>query len=191
MVKHPFWFNEFKEYINLRNVGILDEEIKEMVESENVFSCSSPDRAKAQYGVLKRRINIIGNDYLILFPKLDVNSQQLLNIISIIKNERIFREFMEEVYAQTLITGQNNITQLDYRSYWQEKQATVPEVARWTEGTIKRLSSAFRNYLLMGRLIRQTDKGDEVVRPLIDLYLSDMLKLNNELDIIYILTGGD
>lgn len=191
MVKHPFWFNEFKEYIDLKNAGVLDEEIKGMVENENVFSCSSPNRAKMQYGVLKRRVNEMKVEYLILFPKLDVTNQQLLNIISIIKNERIFREFMMEVYAQKLIIGQFDISQSDYRSYWQEKQAIVPEVAKWTELTIKRLSSTFRNYLLMGQLIRQTANGDEVVRPLIDSYLKEMLKLNNDLDIIYALTGGD
>lgn len=191
MVKHPFWFNEFKEYINLKNAGVSDEEIKEMVENENIFSCSSPGRAKMQYGVLKRRVNKLKDEYLMLFPKLDVTNQQLLNIISIIKNERIFREFMEEVYAQKLITGQLDISQSDYRGYWKEKQAIIPEVAKWTEITIKRLSSAFRNYLLMAQLIRQTENGDEVIRPLIDLYLKDMLKLNNELDIIYALTGGD
>lgn len=190
MVKHPFWFNEFKAYIDLKNKGFSDKEIKEMVEKENVFSCSSPDRAKMQYGVLNRRVNQLGDEYLTLYPRLDVTNQQLLNVISIIKNERIFRDFMEEVYAQKLITGQTDLSQLDYRSYWQEKQATVQEVAKWKEITIKRLSSTFRNYLLMAQLIRQTEKGDEVVGPLIDPYLSDMFKLKNERDIIYIFGGG-
>lgn len=191
MVKHPFWFNEFKAYINLKNAGVLDEEIKKMVENDNFFSCSSPARAKMQYGVLKRRVNKLEDEYLLLFPKLDVTNQQLLNIISIIKNERVFRDFMVEVYAQKLIMGQRDISQLDYRGYWQEKQATILEVGKWTEGTIKRLSSTFRNYLLMGQLIRQTEERDEVMRPLIDFYLMDMLKLNNEFDIIYALTGGE
>ncbi|MCB5955579.1 DUF1819 family protein [Enterococcus sp. CWB-B31] len=191
MASHSTWFNEFREYIHLRNSGADDDDIRDMVEQENIFNASSIARGKRMYGVLKRRVNILGEEILPLFFYLDVFNQQVVNVVAIMLEQRIFQEFMIEVYAEKLLTGQLDLNQKDYREFWQKKMASTEKTNKWTEQTIKRLSRSFRQVLIDSQFIKENGNKDIIVRPVVDFRLQDWFTYSKLNMILFAVTGGN
>lgn len=183
MVSHAFWLNEFSQYIDLVNDGISKEEIKNKGLEDNYFKQSSKVRAKRMIGVLDRRVESLDEDYWELYPKLDVNSQKVVNLIAIMNNNQLFKEFMYEIYRDELIVGDAKLYDYEVESFFNQKVQESEQIAKWTDVTIKRLTGVFKTFNREAGLLKDQGKYDDVIRPVIDYRLEDLLvaKKNNEM----------
>lgn len=78
MVKFPYWFIEFKKMISMLNEGMTFDEIKTKNLEYNIFSATSKDRAEMTYNTVSKRVKTLSEEYIKLFPDLDVTNQKLL-----------------------------------------------------------------------------------------------------------------
>lgn len=191
LVSERFWFYEMKQYIEMLNEGKTDKEIKQLSEEMNVFGAISGSRAKEIYNASRRRMSVLGEEMQALFPKLDVNNQKIITLISTFLLNDLIIEFMIEVYQINNQKGVMQLSTTDYKTFFSEKQRTNPIVAKWKQYTYNRLGTTYRNYLLESGLIRQKDNVDQITPKVLDPRVKNWLRKINRLDIIIAITGGN
>lgn len=190
LVSKRFWFSEFKLYVQLRLEGYSDSDIREKNEQENIFLAASNSRQIEIYQSVKRRINTLDETGLQLFNQVDIDNQKLLNLITILLLDDLFVEFMSEVYAESLRRGSMELTPIEYRSFFTEKQRASAAVLQWKEYTIKRLISAYQTYLLETGLLRSEESSYKITPILLDKRIIQWLVEKNRKDIVLALGGN-
>lgn len=190
LVSRRFWFSEFKLYVELRQNGYTDQEIKKKSDQDNIFLAVSTNRQKRTFQYIKRNVAVLQESGLALFSELDIDNQKLLNLITILMEDVLFNEFMFEVFGPKLKNGIKRLDQIDYRVFFTEKQRESDELKKLKEYTLKRLASAYRTHLVeAGLLIAQKDY-DEITPKLLDRRIVQWLVEQNRKEIVLSLGGS-
>ena len=190
LVSQGFWFYEIKQYIELLNEGKTEDEIKKLSEDSNIFGAVSVNRAKETFNGARRRVNTLDDEMYVLFPKLNIDNQKIVALISILFLNDLFLEFMLEVFQEQLHRGVLQLLTTDFRSFFSEKQRTNETVAKWESYTYNRLASVYKNYLLESGLIRENGSVDIITPKMLDNRVLQWLRSRNRLDIAKAITGG-
>ncbi len=189
LVAESCWFIEFKEYLKLKNNGLSDTEIRKEAVQNNCFGAPNEYRAKRIYGYIKRRADTLDNKAVSLFFSSDLSTQKLMNFICILRNSRIFFEFVNEVYREKIILGAETIEPSDINIFFKNKATQNEEVAEWKEPTLKRLRGSFFTILKDSDLLIDRDNKKIIKVPITDTLLEKYLEANGESDIIKAITG--
>jgi len=189
MVSHSFWFTEFQEYIELLNEGLIEDEIRTKAIDENYFKQRTVARTKDVLLILNRRLETLDMDYFTLLPKLDLNNQRLVNLISIMNMDQLFFEFMYEIYRGELILGDAQLHEYEIEAFFNRKRVESVQVAGWTDETVERLTSTFKSFAREAGLLIDQNEYDSVRRPMVDLRLEDLLRKKNANQNLAVLLG--
>ena len=128
-VSKGFWFQEFKKYIYELGKGKTESQIKKEQEENNIFMAPSPSYGKKMINEMARRVNALPKDIIELFPKLNVSDQKLVNLLGIMLTDRLFFEFMYEVYREALLTGTKVFEDRAVRIFLKNKSEQSEKVA--------------------------------------------------------------
>ena len=77
-----------------------------------------------------------------LFVNSDLATQKIINLVAILRTDRLFFEFMFEVYREKNILGIPVIEESDVNIFFNNKEVQNDDIAEWTDGTKRRLRSA-------------------------------------------------
>jgi hypothetical protein len=191
MTKHLFWFSEFKTAVRLLNEDKNMEEIKTLSKTENLFNTKTAYRGKTGFNAIAARIDAVPNEFIILFANIDMESQKLIAVISVMAAESLFFDFMYEVYREKLIVGDRIMIMGDFAQFFRNKQVQSEKVAVWTDMTISRLGSAYRNVLLNSGLLKNLKRNEWAVeKPIINRHLTDVIK-ETKMDVFYSALTGE
>lgn len=188
-VKHQFWFNEFRQTVKLLNDGRSLEEIKTLVLEDNLYSTSSVARAKQTFATVTARINELDSSFYRVFTYADLQTQKMFALVAAMAYDTLLFEIVYELIRDKMILGSNEIAEKEFVRFIESKQSQDPRAASWTDETCKRLAGTYKSILFEAGLLN-SNKGDrKIVKPIIDIELSDWL--NNHGMEIYIkaLTG--
>ena len=191
LVSQSFWFVETKRIIKLIHDGKSDDEIKRMCIDENLFSTTKKYRAKRIYGYIKNRIKNLDKELIELFYTSDLITQKVINLIAILKSDRLFFEFMFEVYREKNILGIPVIEDADVNIFFKNKEIQSEDIAAWTDGTKRRLRSIYFNYLTDANLLTAVEKKKTITPPILDIALERYLEACGESAMIKAITGVD
>ena len=177
-VKFSFWFMEFRKEVQLLSSGKTFDDIKSLSEDENVFGASTPARAKMIYSTVTTRIKTLDKSFYQLFMESDVSTQKLFALAGTLAHDTLFFDFVYEVIREKLIIGNTTLTDADFSIFFKNKQEQHEEVAKLTEGTIKRLSKSYKTMLFEASLLDNKTKGKdrEIKRPILDPILKHWLE---------------
>ncbi|MBE6692621.1 MAG: DUF1819 family protein [Ruminococcaceae bacterium] len=189
IMSQSFWFVEFKKYLKLISEGYMPEQIKVMVIQENLFGSPNEYRAKRIFGYISTRAAHIDEKGIELFFSSDLATQKLLNLICIIRQDRLFFEFINEVYREKAIIGTNVLEASDASIFFRNKEVQSEAVAEWTDGTKKRVQSCYFNFLTDANLLTVVDKKKTITPPLLDIALERYLEASGETSIVKAITG--
>ena len=189
LISQSFWFIEFKKVLKLLENGKSEVEIRELCLQDNLFGAAKEYRAKRMYGYIWSRVKQLDETLLKLFADSDLQTQKLINLIAILRGDRLFFEFLFEVYREKHILGVPTIEETDLKVFFKNKELQSEEIANWTDGTKKRLSSAYMNFMTDANLITIVDKEKTITTPILDIALERYLDVNGELSIIKAITG--
>lgn len=189
LVSQSFWFVETKRIIKLIHDGKSDDEIKRMCIDENLFSTTKKYRAKRIYGYIKNRIKNLDKELIELFYTSDLITQKVINLIAILKSDRLFFEFMFEVYREKNILGIPVIEDADVNIFFKNKEIQSEDIAAWTDGTKRRLRSIYFNYLNDANFLTVVGKKKTITPPILDIALARYLEACGESVIIKAITG--
>ncbi len=182
LISQSFWFVEFKKIVILYKNGADYGEIKRRCTEENLFGAVSPERGRRMCGYLLRRLRAMDEKMIDIFVNADVSTRKLINLITIMKTDKLFFEFVYEVYRGKLIVGDTNIDLKDVNIFFAQKETQSDEPASWTEQTKKKLRSLFLNMLTEAGLVKWADDKKQkriVNRVFITMELENYLKATN------------
>lgn len=175
-VSKGFWFQEFKKYNNLLSEGLKDAEIKKIQEEENILLAPSADYGKKMINEVSKRTRALPKEITGMFTDLPVSDQKILNILGIMMTDRLFFEYMYEVYRGKIITGNLQFDNSDTRIFLRNKSEQSEKVANFTSQTKKRLAGAYRTYLKEANLIVEYNNSVTIKKPILDINLENEMK---------------
>ena len=182
LMAQAFWYVEFKKIVVLYKNGADYDEIKRQCIEENLFGAINPTREKRMCGYLLTRLRSMDDRLIDLFANADVSTQKLINLITIMNTNRLFFEFVYEVYRNKLIVGDTSIDLKDGNIFFAQKETQNDDLASWKESTKKKLRSLFLNILTEADLVRWADDKKQkriVNRVFITMELENYLKATN------------
>jgi len=189
LVSESFWFIEFKKIIKLRFGGCSWDEIKDLCLSKNLLGISKEYRAKRIYGYLKNRTDILDANMLEIFISADLATQKIIDLIAIAKQNKLFFEFLYEVYREKVLLGVTELTDSDINIFFKNKQAQSEDIELWTDVTLKRLRSSYMNFMTDAGLLTINRKQKIITPPIFDIVLERYLKDKGEIQMIKAVTG--
>lgn len=188
-VKLAFWFPEFRKEIGLLVDGKTQEEIKRLCLDKNAFGASTAARAKSIYLAVTARIHELDESVYPVFESMDLATQKLVNLTAIMAHDRLFFEFMYEVFKEKIFIGAGELSDSDYRIFFRNKQLQDEKVASWTDQTVTRLSRTYKQYLLESGLTENGITTRKILKPILDPIFEDWLNQHDMKAIVNVLTG--
>lgn len=189
LVSQSFWFVEMKKLIKLICDGLPEEEIKRICINENLFGAAKESRAIRIYGYLWNRVKCLDKNLVEVFTKSDLETQKLINLISVLKWDRLFFEFIFEVYREKSILGISHLDNSDVNIFFKNKETQSDVVASWTDRTKKKLGAIYLNFMVDANLLTIIDKEKTITTPIVDVNLERCLEENGCGAIMKAITG--
>lgn len=183
------WFLEFKKMVLLFHDGIDLEEIKRKCIEENLFGMPKEYRARRTYGYLLNRLNIMDEQLIDLFCSSDLATQKIINLVTVLKGDILFFEFVNEVYREKSIVGYTELSLEDANVFFSEKAAHDEGMSEWIETTFKRLRSSYFQFMVDANLLRKEKSKYYITPPILDIALERYLEYNGEGRLLKAITG--
>ncbi len=189
IISQSFWFNEFKQYLKLIYEKYDTEEIKALVIDNNLFGAPNERRARRIYGYISNRAACAEEPLQELFFSSDLETQKMINLICVIRRDKLFFEFLYEVYREKIIVGETCLSVSDANIFFNYKESQEDLIAGWTDATKRRLQSAYFNFMTESNLLRSDGKKYMITPHLLDIALERYLQAKGETAIIKAITG--
>lgn len=189
LMSQSFWFLEFKRAVRLRQEGLDYDEIKKKCVEENLFGAAKEYRALRMAGYIITRIKTMDDTLVELFCSSDLATQKLINLITILRTDRLFFEFVYEVYREKVILGMEFMEDTDVNVFFTRKETQSELIYRWKESTKKHLRSCYLNFMTDANLLTVIEKKKTISPPILDVALERYLKSVDEEVMVKALTG--
>jgi hypothetical protein len=169
-----FLFYELKQVIALKMQGLNESEIKEKVTADNLFQYKVKSSIKRSLPSLLRRVNVLDEDLCRMVLEQSFESGKIINLYSIMKTDRLFFEFMNEVIQEKFQSNNYLLEKKDLNLFITSKAEQNALVVAWTEQTIARLKQAYVKVLHDSGFFKDKKSG-ELCRPMMDEQLKQHL----------------
>jgi hypothetical protein len=105
----------------------------------------------------------------------DINTARIIHLISIMKSDLLFFEFMNLVFKKTLQLGKKNLEEADIKNFFDEKIAQSEEVANFSTSAIAKLKQTYVKFLIESEIVENA-QTKKILIPYIDYRIQDLLK---------------
>lgn len=185
----PLLFLETKKVSALLHEGFKEFEIKEKAIRENIFQVNTESRKREIASIVLTRLKVL-DDYLIgKIANGDVDSSKVIVLYAIMKTDRLFFEFMNEVFREKFLFKETSIADADFSIFFEHKQQQSEKVASWNEYTFYKLKQVYIRILFEAGFLKN-QKGDrEVQRPLLDAEVQEYIRERSDSVYMNILVG--
>lgn len=184
-----FWFQGFKKYNELLNKGFTDGEIKIKQNDENIFKAPSKSYGKRMVNEVSRRTKALPEEIRVLFSNLSISDQKILNILGLMLTDRLFFEFMYEVYREKIIVGNLVLDSSDIKVFLDDKSEQSTKVLNFTSQTKKRLAGAYRTYLREASLLIEDKELSKLRKPVLNIHLEEEMKKKDLVPFLRVFLG--
>lgn len=189
LMSQSSWFIEFRKIVSLIADGKTEEEIKTECLENNLLGAPKEYRAKRMYGYLINRSKMLDEELIRMFMEGDLETQKQINLIAILRGDRLFFEFVYEVYREKAILGQRELEDADISVFFRRKGNQSDIVENWNESTKKHLKSNYLTCLADAGLIRMEKKTGLITTPIVDDRLAAYLERCGDHAILIAITG--
>lgn len=148
--------------------------IKELVHSDNLLNVKSKSSEDKIFGFTYNRLDLISDRLKqVLIEGSDMDSRYV-NLISIMAYDRLFREFVFEVYYDHLLSG-DTLTDYDIMSFLQRKGREDETVASWKDSTLNKLRCRYSRILFSAGLVDKSVGIRNIRTPFVSRDTLDLL----------------
>lgn len=155
-----FLLYELKQVLKLKRQGLSDAEIKKKVIEDNVFEYQVTSSLKRIVPSVLRRANALDETMqeLVLNSPLEVG--KIINLYAIMKTDKLFFEFMNEVIREKLDANNYLLEKKDLNIFFTTKAEQNEKMSKWTELTVNKLKQVYMKLLYEAGLLRDKKSGD-------------------------------
>ena len=189
LMSQSFWFLEFKKAVKMRQEGMTYDDIKKKCVEENLFGAAKEYRALRMAGYIITRVRAMDDILVDLFCTSDLATQKLINLITILRTDRLFFEFVYEIYREKVILGVEIMEESDVNVFFTRKEAQSELIAGWKDSTKRHLRSCYLNFMTDANLLTVIDKKKMITPPILDIALERYLQSVGEEVLVKALAG--
>ena len=189
LMSQSFWFLEFKKVVKLRQEGMAFDDIKKKCVEENLFGAAREYRALRMAGYIINRVKAMDETLVDLFCNSDLATQKLINLVTILRTDRLFFEFVYEIYREKVILGVDTMEEADVNVFFTRKETQSELIAGWKDSTKRHLRSCYLNFMTDANLLTVMDKKKLITPPILDIALERYLQSIGEEVMVKALTG--
>lgn len=148
-----FLLYEFKIVAKLKREGFSDKDIRKMVLEENLFQYKFKSSITRRLTPLLQRVNILDNTLIDMLIDDPLGNGATINLYAIMKNDRLFFEFMNEVVKEKLQNTSEIIEKKDINIYFEHKAEQNETITKWSDATIQKLKQVIKKILSEAKVL--------------------------------------
>ena len=183
------WFLEFKKLVFLRHEGLEEKEIRRRCLEENLFGMPNEHRIQRSYGYLSRRVQRMDDELVEVFCNSDLPTQKIINLLTILMGDRLFFEFIYDVYREKIQLGFDCIEASDANTFFRNKAVESEELAAWRDSTFPKVRRCYLNFMTDANLLRKEKNKYIITPPVLDITLERYLQYNGGERYLKAITG--
>lgn len=168
-----FMLYEVKQVAILKQQGYSDKEIRSKVLEENIFQYEKLSSVKRAMPYILKRVDLLDDLLVQLLIEEPYEVGKVINLYAIMKFDRLFFEFMNEVVAEKLSNNDYSLDKVDMNVFFVAKMEQSEFMAGWSDTTVAKLKQVFKKILLNAGLLKDL-KSNELNR----LYIDDRVKIH-------------
>lgn len=185
----PFLFRETKKAAELINKGFKEFEIKEKAKKDNIFQVNTETRRSEIASIVLQRLKAIDDFLIEKIVNGDIETSKQVVIYSIMKTDRLFFEFMYEVFREKILLRDLTLQDKDFNLYFNGKKEQSERVASWDDYTFYKLKQVYIRILFEAGFIKGPKKDREIVKPILEEEVVQHLKEIGDIKYLNALMG--
>ncbi len=183
------WFLEFKKLVQLYYSGLTPDEVRTRCIEENIFGMQTERRVITTFQYLNRRYQFMDPTLTDIFCTSDLATQKIINLIAAVSGDRLFFEFLNEVYREKCILGFDALDATDMNAFFRNKSVESEELAAWKDTTISKVKNSFTSFMLDANLLQKDKRRYLLTPPILDIALERYLQYNGRESLLKAITG--
>ena len=184
-----FLFKEIKKAAELLYKGFKEFEIKDKAKKDNIFQVNTETRRSEIASTVLQRLAVIDDFLLEKFISANIETGKQIAIYSIMKTDRLFFEFMYEVFREKILLKDFTLQDKDFNIFFNRKKEQCKRVASWGDGTLNKLKQVYIRILFESGFIKGQKKDREIVKPIIEEEVVQHLKEIGDIKYLNALMG--
>ena len=185
-----YLYLELKKAASLYLQGFTIDNIRQKALDENIFSLNTENRIKEIASTVLERLEVLDEMLIDKLVNGNLETSKQIALYAILKTDKLFFEFMQEVYKNKYLIRDFIITDKDFAIFFQRKVEQSQRVAGWKDYTLYKLKQVYKRILTEAGFVKKNKRNVEIIKPLIEQELAD--HLNEKGDGIYLqaMLGG-
>ncbi|WP_455543210.1 DUF1819 family protein [Intestinibacter sp.] len=180
---------ELKITAKLLREGITPAEIRKKSYEENIYQARSENFKKTVTSIVLNRAKTLDEGLIEMMSEAGLEVGRQIAVYSVMKSDRLFFEFMREVFAEKIINKENKIYATDIDKFMNSKREQSEKINSWAKTTTNRLGNSYLGMLYEADFAKKQNDYAEIILPIIDYKLDEYLKNINEKIYLDIMTG--
>lgn len=187
----PFLYVELKKMARLKieNEDLTNKQLKDKAVEKNILQFNTESRNKAVASATLKRLDVLDDFLLDRLLNDSIDTSKQIALYSILKTDRLFFEFMDEVYKEKYEIGDPYLTDKDFNIFFQHKAEQNERVAGWADYTYYKLKQVFIRILFEAGFIKD-QKEREIKKPIIPKDVIAHLEDKGDKKYIQAMLGG-
>lgn len=185
----PYLYLELKKASQLKNQGLDEETIRNKAIEENIFAVNTEARKREIASTVINRIEGLDNYILDKIVNGSLQTSKQLAIYSILKTDRLFFEFMKEVYKEKLLLKDFIITDKDFNVFFRRKAEQSEQIAEWKDYTFYKLKQVYKRVLSEAGFIKNSKKEVEILPQIMEEEVVQHLKNIGDMPYLEVMLG--
>lgn len=182
LTAEPFLYNETKIIAQYLLDGISAEELKRKNIEENLIKYKSTKSIVRVNSPIFRRLSVIDREMLDEFAHTDIETSKYILLYTIMKTDRLVRDFVVEVYKDKLLMRKDYIEKFDIDNWYEEKCILSKTLRERTESTATKLKQVIIKILQDSGLVIKEKNRFKIVRPLLKEKYISMLDKKGDIE---------
>lgn len=118
----PYLYKETKKAASLVNRGVEISSLKSESIEHNIFQVETETRMKELASIIGTRLKELDSYLIQKIESSNIETSKIIVMYAILKNDRLFFEFMNEVYKEKIVLKDLFIRDKDFGVFFQNKR---------------------------------------------------------------------
>ena len=169
-----FLLYEIKAIAKLIIENATEEDIERKVYDDNLFQYNKPASIKRIFPLVRERCKVLPIKLLQLLVYETVANAKLINLLSIMEEDKLFKDFMVESVGECYRDNDLLYGKVDVNRYFNVKSEQDSKVAGFKDSTRNKLRQVFLKILVEAGILSKIKDG-ELIPVSMDVYLKERL----------------
>lgn len=178
----PFLYTETKIIAEYLLKGFSAEELKKKNIQENLIKHKTIGSITRVNSPIFRRLNVMTDEMLKEFVESDIDNSKYILLYSIMKTDRLVRDFIIEVYKDKLLMRKEYIEKFDIDNWYEEKCILSNSLKEKSDKTSAKLKQVIMRILAESGLVIKEKMRFKIIRPLLRESYINILDRNNDIE---------